>query len=42
MALVEVAARANRRMLRAQRFRQVSVALEADLEWEAVEVRERG
>jgi hypothetical protein len=28
-------------MLRAQRFRQGGIALEADLEWEAVEVRER-
>ena len=40
MALVEVVARANRRMLRAQCFRQIRIALEADLEWEAIEIRE--
>ena len=41
MALVEVIARADRRVLRAKSFCQVRVALEADLEWEPVEVRER-
>jgi hypothetical protein len=41
VALVEVIARADRRVLRAKSLCQVKVALEADFEWDLVEVRER-